>query len=183
MNISNVILPIIWSNYKTYLKEFYRYIFLKRVILKVVHDIHKNNSSWSVFCMWEKVNNQKKANLMLKVFELIHDVWIQLHVLRKRGFQTPWINLKYINLSRSVWEILCSVSPHIVSGFFSFSIQIHRRITCNKFLHVPDCSCPVGWPDFSPGAGVPGYSVLIFGVGLFDVIHIYTGAMTYCQTI
>lgn len=99
------------------------------------------------------------------MFELIHDVWIQLHVLRKRGFQTPWINLKYTNLSRSVWEILCSVSPHIVSGFFSFSIQIHRRITCNKFLHVPDCSCPVGWPDYSPGAGVPGYSVLIFGVG------------------
>lgn len=88
---------------------------------------------------------------MLYVFEIIQEVWIQLHVLRKRGFQTPWINLKYTNLSRSVCEILCSVSPHIVSGFFSFVIQIHRRITCNKFSHVPDCSCPVSWPDFSPG--------------------------------
>lgn len=137
----------------------------------------------SFACKKKSISEKKPNNFMLYVFEIIQEVWIQLHVLRKRGFQTPWINLKYTNLSRSVCEILCSVSPHIVSGFFSFVIQIHRRITCNKFSHVPDCSGQSVDLIFPPGAGVPSYSVLIFGVGHFDVIHVYTGAMTYCETI
>lgn len=87
------------------------------------------------------------------MFEIIHEVWIQLHVLRKRGFQTPWINLKYTNLSRSVWEILCSVSPHIVSGFFHLQYKYTEGLHVISFyMFQPDCSGPVSWPDFSPGS-------------------------------
>lgn len=83
-----------------------------------------------------------------------------------------------------MWEILCSVSPHIVSGFF-----LHLQYKYTEGIHVISFymfqTVVVQSVDqiFPRGAGVPGYSVLIFGVGHFDVIHVYTGAMTYCETI
>lgn len=104
--------------------------------------------------------------------------------VKKARFSDPMNKSKIHQFIKvSLGNFVLCITSYCFRFFFSFAIQIHRRITCNKFLHVPDCSCPVGWPDFSPGAGVPGYSVLIFGVGHLDVIHTYTGVMTYCETI
>lgn len=116
--------------------------------------------------------SSEKQQFYVMLFEIHCISWSLKTTIKKVMFSDLLNNLKYINLLRSVWEILHSISQ-IFSNFFLFAIQIYRNSTCNKFYMFQTVVLQSVDLFFPLGARVPQLQCIDLCRSLGCHIHIY----------